>query len=58
MLVDTSNCKYLWDRDLTYLVLLVFGNQIVHVGLGLAELHLVHTLNERVVSLQYTWYQG
>lgn len=26
------------------LVLLVLGNQVVHVGLGLSELHLVHTL--------------
>ena len=26
------------------LVLLVLGNEIVHVGLGLSELHLVHTL--------------
>ena len=26
------------------LVLLVLGDQIVHVGLGLSELHLVHTL--------------
>merc|ERR1712061_959475 len=26
------------------LVLLVFGHQVVHVGLGLSELHLVHAL--------------
>ena len=26
------------------LVLLVLGDEIVHVGLGLSELHLVHTL--------------
>ena len=26
------------------LVLLVLGDQVVHVGLGLSELHLVHTL--------------
>merc|ERR1712029_306922 len=26
------------------LVLLVLGHQVVHVGLGLGELHLVHTL--------------
>jgi hypothetical protein len=30
--------------DGSLLVLLVLGNQIVHVGLGLSELHLVHTL--------------
>ena len=27
-----------------FLVLLVLGDQIVHVGLGLGEFHLVHTL--------------
>ena len=27
-----------------YLVLLVLGHEIVHVGLGLGELHLVHAL--------------
>ena len=27
-----------------YLVLLVLGDEIVHVGLGLSELHLVHAL--------------
>merc|ERR1711976_847384 len=27
-----------------FLVLLVFGNQIVHVGLGFSEFHLIHTL--------------
>jgi hypothetical protein len=32
----------LGDRGL--LVLLVLGNQVVHVGLSLSELHLVHTL--------------
>ena len=26
------------------LVLLVLGHQVVHVGLGLSELHLIHTL--------------
>jgi hypothetical protein len=31
-------------RDGGLLVLLVLGNQIVHVGLSLSELHLVHTL--------------
>lgn len=31
-------------RDTSFLVLLVFGNEIVHVGLSLSELHLVHTL--------------
>jgi hypothetical protein len=30
-------------RDGSILVLLVLGNQIVHVGLSLSELHLVHT---------------
>ena len=30
--------------DGSILVLLVLGNQIVHVGFGLSELHLVHTL--------------
>ena len=30
--------------DGSLLVLLVFGDQIIHVGLGLGELHFVHTL--------------
>jgi hypothetical protein len=30
--------------DRCFLVLLILGNQIVHVGLSLSELHLVHTL--------------
>ena len=34
------------------LVLLVLGHQIVHVGLGLSELHLVHALAcERIKGL-------
>jgi hypothetical protein len=31
-------------RDRSLLVLLVLGDQVVHVGLSLSELHLVHTL--------------
>merc|ERR1719300_1889436 len=27
----------------SFLVLLIFGDKIIHVGLGLSELHLVHT---------------
>jgi len=27
------------------LILLILGNEIVHVGLGLGELHLVHTFS-------------
>lgn len=36
---------FLAFRDGGFLVLLVFRNQIVHVGLSLSELHLVHTLS-------------
>merc|ERR1712008_543378 len=32
-----------FDLDTSFLVLLVFGNQIVHVGFGFSEFHFVHT---------------
>merc|ERR1719421_587110 len=30
--------------DTSILILLILGNEIVHVGLGFSEIHLVHTL--------------
>jgi len=36
---------FLFVFDTSVLILLVLGNEIVHVGFGLSELHLVHTLS-------------
>ena len=38
----------------SFLVLLVFGNQIIHVTLGLGELHLVHALTSIPVQESLT----
>ena len=39
--------------DCGVLVLLVLGDQVVHVGLGLSELHLVHALTYKIFFIKY-----
>jgi hypothetical protein len=36
--------SFSWQLQINYLVLLVFGDQIVHVALSFGEFHLIHTL--------------
>ena len=38
-----------------YLVLLVLGHEIVHVGLSLGELHLIHALAYTVIHIIHSF---